>query len=90
MGTDISKGGFNSEEKGEWIDKGIDWTAHTIKGVLNGSLASNVLGDRGSACMHEQCASRVSLPERRPYKPPHIILEDPRNVFVPWPASRVE
>ena len=55
MVTDISKSGFDSEEKGEGIDKGIDWTTHTIKGVLNLSLASNVLGDRGGACIHEQC-----------------------------------
>ena len=50
---DISKGGINLEEKGEGIDNGINWMASTIKGVLNISLASNVLGDRTGTCIHK-------------------------------------
>ena len=44
------------EEKGEGIDNGIDWTASTIKGVLNRLLASDAVGNRGGACIHEHCS----------------------------------
>jgi len=91
--AEISKGGFNSEEKGEGIDNGIDWTASTIKGVLNRSLASEVLGGivvaraytsivpcaRHRAEHHPYQSSDVS-PDRRPIKP----------CLLPRPASRVE
>jgi len=62
--TYTSKGGFNSEEKGEVIDNGIDRTASTIKGVLNISLTSDVLGDRTGACTHDHCASSASESRR--------------------------
>ena len=75
MGTNISKGGFDSEEKGG-TDKWIDWTAHTIKGVLKLLLASDVLGDCGGACIHEQCSLCASFPEDHPYQPPRQSPED--------------
>ena len=61
----------------------------TKKYILNILLASDVLGDRTGACIHEHCALRASLSERHPYQLSHISLEDPHNVFVPRPASRV-